>query len=188
MHDSFCRLTYFQAYFHIYGCLVNTSSSGKTRLLFEELLTTWGFYFTCSNKDHLGSSNVSEILRGILVTSGLSFTVILPSDVCLALWTCWCWQQYIFSFFASVASPSPHHPHPHCARSYTTTAKQICISSPENSHQNYLLLSFAHAHCSKLVVTSRGSKDQGPMFNRKIWWSPLILPSQGCCCCGCGLW
>ncbi|KAK7044915.1 hypothetical protein R3P38DRAFT_182698 [Favolaschia claudopus] len=47
--------------------LVNTSGSGKTRLVFEGLTGRWGFYFTIRNFSfrELGSNDVSHVLRGL---------------------------------------------------------------------------------------------------------------------------
>ncbi|KAL5476915.1 hypothetical protein ACEPAI_3101 [Sanghuangporus weigelae] len=46
--------------------LVNTSGSGKTRLLFEGLTRHWGFYFTTladSINHHLGSEDISQAIK-----------------------------------------------------------------------------------------------------------------------------
>ncbi|KAG6834620.1 hypothetical protein H0H93_008530, partial [Arthromyces matolae] len=44
--------------------LLNTSGSGKTRLVLEGLCRQWGFYFTCKrNSDEVGSSDIDSIIR-----------------------------------------------------------------------------------------------------------------------------
>ncbi|KAJ7078457.1 hypothetical protein B0H15DRAFT_788970 [Mycena belliarum] len=46
--------------------LVNTSGSGKTRLLFEGLCREWGFYFTAiRDSSYLGSQDISGIVVGL---------------------------------------------------------------------------------------------------------------------------
>ncbi|KAG8806438.1 hypothetical protein FRC17_004991 [Serendipita sp. 399] len=54
--------------------LVNTSGSGKTRLLLEGLCHHWGFYFTVNNQpDEVGSRDISRMLqtmRGLLPVAG----------------------------------------------------------------------------------------------------------------------
>ncbi|KAG6847510.1 hypothetical protein H0H93_007661, partial [Arthromyces matolae] len=60
--------------------LLNTSGSGKTRLVLEGLCRQWGFYFTCKrNPDEVGSSDIDSIIRpeGCLERQGL--TVELPT-------------------------------------------------------------------------------------------------------------
>ncbi|KAF8230515.1 hypothetical protein L208DRAFT_121499 [Tricholoma matsutake] len=45
--------------------LINTSGSGKTRILFEGLLKHWGLYFTCSREQVLGSEDMSHVLTNL---------------------------------------------------------------------------------------------------------------------------
>lgn len=42
--------------------LVNTSGSGKTRLLFEGLVKHWGFYFTTNVNEGLGSKDMADAI------------------------------------------------------------------------------------------------------------------------------
>ena len=46
--------------------LCNTSGSGKTRLILEGLVRTWGFYFTARNEpDDVGSEDLQKVLNGL---------------------------------------------------------------------------------------------------------------------------
>ncbi|KNZ78642.1 hypothetical protein J132_11083 [Termitomyces sp. J132] len=46
-----------------HSVLLNTSGSGKTRLVLEGLCSEWGFYFTCSRRsDEIGSSDIQAII------------------------------------------------------------------------------------------------------------------------------
>jgi hypothetical protein len=55
--------------FNLTGCsrlFVNTSGSGKTRLLLEGLCKHWGFYFTCvREREELGSRDLGQALENI---------------------------------------------------------------------------------------------------------------------------
>lgn len=57
---------------------MNTSGSGKTRLLFEGLCLHWGLYFTCAlDSSSLGSSDVDSVLQH--VKDQHNWTPYLPS-------------------------------------------------------------------------------------------------------------
>ena len=57
--------------------LINTSSSGKTRVLIDSLWEHWGFYFTCSNYSWIGSTDMTQLMR---LTTTRGFTETLPSS------------------------------------------------------------------------------------------------------------
>ena len=64
---------------YIYSFLVNTSGSGKSRLLFEGLCDFWGFYFTSLvDSSLLGSSDVQNSIR-TYVRDSLGFRPVLPA-------------------------------------------------------------------------------------------------------------
>ncbi|KAF8228667.1 hypothetical protein L208DRAFT_1424348 [Tricholoma matsutake] len=61
--------------------LVNTSGSGKTRLLFEGLCGYWGFYFTSLvDSSHLGSVDVQKSIRTYVLDSPGFRPVLPPPD------------------------------------------------------------------------------------------------------------
>jgi hypothetical protein len=67
---------------YIFSHLVNTSGSGKTRILIEGLLHRWGFYFTFARgfdvgsmpgeNDNLGSADMSNVLERIQRHAGFT--------------------------------------------------------------------------------------------------------------------
>ena len=57
--------------------LVNTSGSGKTRILFEGLWKHWGLYFTCADVPDLGSADMRDVLNTL--PNATNFTKVLPS-------------------------------------------------------------------------------------------------------------
>jgi hypothetical protein len=57
--------------------LINTSGSGKTRILFEGLWKHWGLYFTCAKEQVLGSQDMSHVLENL--SSELNFMENLPT-------------------------------------------------------------------------------------------------------------
>ncbi|KAG5723002.1 hypothetical protein E4T56_gene17370, partial [Termitomyces sp. T112] len=68
----------------LHSIFLNTSGSGKTRLVLEGLCTEWGFYFTCARKDdEIGSSDIMTVIsdRGCMARQGLKHNLkILPKD------------------------------------------------------------------------------------------------------------
>ncbi|KIK65222.1 hypothetical protein GYMLUDRAFT_220497 [Collybiopsis luxurians FD-317 M1] len=56
---------------------VNTSGSGKTRMVLEHLCTRWGLYFTCLEDSRIGSQDVACAIKRI--ANNTSFSLFLPS-------------------------------------------------------------------------------------------------------------
>jgi hypothetical protein len=52
--------------------LINTSGSGKTRILLEGLCHRWGFYYTCLDGDGIGSNDLANALKAFQSTAGFS--------------------------------------------------------------------------------------------------------------------
>lgn len=60
---------------------MNTSGSGKTRLLFEGLCLHWGLYFTCAvDSSSLGSSDIDSVLQRVEKQRGWTTYLPSPSD------------------------------------------------------------------------------------------------------------
>ncbi|EEB97323.1 hypothetical protein MPER_03383 [Moniliophthora perniciosa FA553] len=75
LFSQFTALQFFTSF------LVNTSGSGKTRLLFEGLCDHWGFYFTCHvDSGWLGSTDVEATVVNPLGTRSafVEFLSLLP--------------------------------------------------------------------------------------------------------------
>jgi hypothetical protein len=65
-----------------FSCLINTSGSRKTRILFEGLWKHGGFYFTCSH-EQLGSKDLETILCHIENTRSFTKNLVPPIEACL---------------------------------------------------------------------------------------------------------
>ncbi|KAE9401229.1 hypothetical protein BT96DRAFT_613106 [Gymnopus androsaceus JB14] len=62
--------------------LLNTSGSGKTRLLFEGLCLHWGFYFTCGlDSSGLGSEDFSSAIDNVKRSRKWSNVILTSADV-----------------------------------------------------------------------------------------------------------
>jgi hypothetical protein len=64
--------------------LINTSGSGKTRILFEGLVKHWGLYFTCADKQVLGSNDMNFVLQNLPTAMGFT-TELSTTDPCREL-------------------------------------------------------------------------------------------------------
>ena len=63
-----------------FGFLVNTSGSGKTKLLFEGVFRNWVLYFSSAvDASNLGSTDIQDLIER-LVSGSTLFTETLPKD------------------------------------------------------------------------------------------------------------